>query len=381
MNKKSDIIFLDNNSTTSLSDDAASIVFDIITNDIFGNPSSIHSSGAKIKAIVESSRVSVAKSLGCSPSEIVFTSGGTESNNMAIRGVCEGKLGEFSDIVISAAEHSSIVNTVSCVTGNSYRIIPMYSHGSLDLEQASNLITEDTSLVSVMLASGTTGAIFQVQDIVDLAHKKGVPVHCDAVQAYGKIPIDVKELGADLVSISGHKAHALPGVGALYIREGIQLRPLITGGKQESGFRSGTENYVGISTLGIVAEEIVLSNMDKVRGLRDTFEAGIKQRISGITIQAEKVGRIPNTSSVTFQGIDALSMVTSLEESGVLASAGPACSSGFLEPAKVLLSMGLSEKQATSTVRFSFSKMSSMADSALAIEACARVSAVLRGAF
>lgn len=381
MGKKSNIVYLDNNATTSLSENAAAIVMDLIIHDVHGNPSSTHSSGMKTKAVIESSRASVAKSLGCSPSEIVLTSGGTESNNMAIRGVCSGKLGEFSDIVISAAEHSSVVNSVSCITGGSYRVIPMYPHGSLDLEWASKLITEDTSLVSVMLASNITGAILQVRDVVEMAHKKGVPVHCDAVQAYGKIPIDVKELGADLVSISGHKAHAMPGVGALYVREGIRIEPMITGGGQEGGLRSGTENYIGIATLGIVAEEIVSSNMEKVRGLRDSFEAGLKQRIPGVTIQAEGVTRVSNTSAVTFKGVDALSMVIVLEEAGILASAGPACSSGFVTPSPVLLSMGLTEKQATSTVRFSFSKLSDMADAALAIEACVRAASTLRKAF
>lgn len=378
MNKKSQIIYLDNNATTSLSENASAVIMDLVIHDIYGNSSSIHSKGVKTRALIESSRSSVAKSLGCFPNEIVFTSGGTESNNLAIRGVCSGKLGEFSDVVISAGEHSSVVNTVSCVTGGDYRIIPMYSNGSLDLEWASKLITEDTSLVSVMLANNITGSIFKVLDIVDMAHKKGVPVHCDAVQAYGKMPIDVKELGVDLLSISGHKAHAMSGVGALYIREGFKLEPLITGGGQEQGFRSGTENYIGITTLGVAAEEIMEGNLDKVKGLRDAFETGIKQRIKGVTIVAEGTDRVPNTSAVCFEGIDALSMVLALEETGILASAGPACSSGYLLPDKMLLSMGLTEKQATSTVRFSFSKLSGMIDVALAIEAAFRCTGALR---
>jgi cysteine desulfurase len=377
MSKKS-YIYLDNNSTTELTDDVSAVILDLTINNIFGNPSSPHLAGSKTKALVESSRVSVANSLGCSPSEIIFTSGGTESNNMAIRGICNSKLSGNNDVVISAGEHPSVMNTVSCVTDGNYRLVPLYSDGSLDLEWADRLITEDTTLVSIMLANNITGAIFPVAEIVDIAHKRGVPVHCDAVQAYGKIPIDVKELGVDLLSISGHKAHAMSGVGALYVREGIRLSPIMAGGTQETGFRPGTENYIGIATLGVAAEEVTKDSSDKVKGLRNAFETGIRQRIPNVSIQASSIPRVPNTSSITFHGIDSTSMLLALEGAGVIASAGASCSAGLSDPPKTLTSMGMNSRQASSTVRFSFSKMSSMIDVVLAIEYCTKCAEALR---
>ena len=378
-NKSSPIVYLDNNSTTELSQDVSGILMDIIVSNIYGNPNSPHDYGTKMRTVVEAARYGVSEALSCSPNEVIFTGGGTESNNLAIRGVYNNFLDVPEELVISAGEHSSVYNTALAVASeDNIRIIPLTAEGGLDMEWADRLITEDTSLVSVMLANNETGALFPVKEIVELAHSRGVLVHCDAVQAFGKVNIDVKDLGVDLLSISGHKAHALPGVGALYIRRGVMVHPLLSGGGQEGGLRPGTENYVGIATLGAVSNEITENPHGFSSGLRDAFEKGITRRIDNIVINANSVARTPNTSSVTFKGIHALSMVTALAEQGIYVSAGAACSTGSTKPSRTLTSMGVCEEDALSTVRFSFSKMSSMEDTALAIEACVRCVTALR---
>ena len=344
---------------------------EMVLHNIYGNPSSAHEMGAKIKTVLDAARYGVAQSLGCSSEEVLFTSGGTESNNIALRGVYNPHIDGALGLVISAAEHSSVTYTAEALAGDDQvRLIPLTASGDLDLEWLERLITDDTALVSVMLANNETGVVFPVKAVVEVAHKHGALVHCDAVQAYGKIPIDVRELGVDLLSISGHKVHALPGVGALYVRKGVLMHPLTTGGGQEFGLRAGTENYVGIASLGTVANEITRRKGNMEPGLRDAFETGIRKRIPDIEINGSGVTRIPNTSSVTFKGIHSMSMLTALSEQGVYASAGSACSTGSAKPSRTLAAMGLSDEAALSTVRFSFSHMSTMADVAVAIESC-----------
>ena len=372
-------VYLDSNASAELSDEVTGIIMDVILHSIFGNPSSTHEKGSKIRTLIDAARYGVAQSLRCSSDEIIFTSGGTEANNLAIRGVYPYDPAQLDQVVITSAEHASVSQTVLAVAGpERVRTIPLKLDGSLDMEWAERLIDDDTRLVSILLANNETGVIFPVKKIAVWAHKHGALVHCDAVQAYGKIPINVKDLGVDLLSISGHKAHALPGIGALYIRKGVLVHPLITGGGQEKGLRSGTENYVGIASLGTVANDITRRKGNMEPGLRDAFELGIRKRIPDIAINGETQPRIPNTSSITFKGIHAISMLTALKEQGIQASAGPACSSDSAEPSKTLLAMGVSREEALSTVRFSFSNMSKMMDAAQAIEACVRCAATLR---
>lgn len=379
MADKASLVYLDNNATTEISQDVAGVVMDMVLHNIYGNPSSAHDLGTKIRTIIDAARYGVAQSLGCSSEEVIFTSGGTEANNLALRGVFDAPAGFPNEVVVSAAEHSSVLRTLEdLATEDGHRVIPLTSTGGLDLEWAERLITEDTSLVSVMLANNETGVIYPVKEIVKMAHKRGALVHCDAVQAYGKVGVDVRELGVDLLTISGHKVHALPGIGAVYVRRGIQIRPSITGGSQESALRAGTENYVGIASLGTVANEITRRDCDMEPGLRDAFETGILKRIPDIVINGRGEPRVPNTSSVTFKGIHAMSMLTALSEQGVLASAGPACSSGSAKPSHVLLASGCSVDDSLSTVRFSFSRMSKLMDAARAIEACVRCAETLR---
>jgi cysteine desulfurase len=372
------LVYLDNNATTELSQDASSILMDLILHDIYGNPSSQHDLGSKVRAVMAAARFGVAQSLGCSSGEIVFTSGGTEANNLALRGVYNPQVEGERKVVISAAEHPSVLYTAEAVAGDENVVqIPLLSCGALDVVAARDLIRADTALVSVMLANNETGVIFPIKEIADLAHTVGALVHCDAVQAYGRIPIDVHELGVDLLSISGHKAHALAGVGALYIKKDLLVHPVQTGGGQEYALRAGTENYIGIASLGAAANEVHL-HKGMSSGLRDAFEAGLKRRVPDIVINGEDAPRIPNTSSITFKGVHSLAMLTALEEEGVLASAGAACSSRLSKPSHVLLAMGVSEEDAVSTVRFSFSRFSKIMDAATAIDACVKCTNILR---
>jgi cysteine desulfurase len=379
MADKPSTVYLDNNATTELSHDVAQVVTDMVLHNIYGNPSSQHEAGIKIRTIIDAARYGVAQSLGCSSEEIVFTSGGTESNNLALRGAFQWDSVQPSELVISAGEHPSVYNTAEALAGaGTVRVIPLLPDGSLDMDWAARLITDDVALVSVMLANNITGNVYPIKELVQLAHNHGALVHCDAVQAYGKIPINVHDLGVDLLSISGHKAHALPGVGALYVRKGIMLHPTQTGGSQESSIRAGTENYIGIASLATVANDITRRGGNMESGYRDVFEMGLLKRIPNVIVNGKGSTRVPNTSSVTFTGIHATAMLTALAEQGIYASAGSACSSGAAKPSRTLLSMDLSERDASSTVRFSFSNLSKLMDIALAIEACVKCVNTLR---
>jgi len=371
---KTKFCYLDNNATTELSPGVTGALMEVVLSNIYGNPSSQHIKGVGLRKVVEASRRSVSSSLGCLPSEVVFTSGGTEANNLVIRSVCNSP---GAVIAVSSGEHASVYDTAKAMLGAEVRVIPLLVDGSLDMEQATAQLDSDVSFVSVMLVNNETGVVNPIRKLVDVAHDKGILVHCDAVQAYGKMSINVKELGVDFLTISGHKAHALPGVGALFARKGIHLFPSITGGDQESGIRGGTENYYGILSLGTVAVEIEEEGFLH-GGLCEAFEAGILRRISDISINGSDTVRAPGTSSVTFKGIHSAAMLEALEGHGIFASSGPACSSGSAQPSRVLTAMGLSEEDALSTVRFSFSRVTPIGGVAQAIEACVLCAEALR---
>lgn len=348
-----DRVYLDHNATAPLAAAIAERVPGWL--EIWGNPSSIHNAGRAPKAILRDSRSAFAKIIGAqSPLEIVFTSGGSEANNLALKGVLE-KSGGRKRFLVSAVEHPSIRRTIEYLEsrGAEVKFIPVLRSGSVDLEAYERLLDDRTALVSVMLANNETGNIFPVKKLAELARAKGALFHADCVQALGKIPVDVRELGIDLASFSGHKFYALKGVGALYVRRGVNLEPLIHGGGQERHRRGGTENALAIASLGAMCEYAgeIAGRASSLETLRGHLEDRILNEIAGVTVTGGGAPRLPNTSSLVIPGVDGETLLMNLDMAGYSVSTGAACSSGSPEPSPVLLAMGLSREQAQSSLR------------------------------
>lgn len=349
-------IYLDHNATTPLDPEVARTVAEC-TERCFGNPSSIHAPGNEARFIVESARRQVAQLLNCTARRIVFTGGGSEADNLAIKGVAFARRGLGDHIITTAIEHPAVLATCEWLEQQGFRVtrLPVSREGLVapgDLEAA---LTAGTILVSVMAANNETGALQPIAELAHLTHKQGALFHTDAVQAVGKIPIDVRQWDVDLLTLSGHKIHGPKGVGALYVRQGVTLDPLVHGGKQEHSLRAGTENVPGIAGLGKAAEIAIqrLPEMDRIRHLRDRLEAGIK----GIVPDARRNGpnekRLPNTLNVTLPGMRGESVVLALDHLGVALSSGSACRAGAPEPSHALLAMGLTAEEAHCALRFS----------------------------
>ena len=357
-----DVIYLDNNASTRLDPRVLEAMMPYLT-ELYGNPSSLHHFGARVLAEIEQARSYVAKLIGARDSEIVFTSGGTEADNAALRGVLAARPNR-RHLIISAVEHHAILTPAEHLQREGIEVtrIGVDADGRLDLDQLADAIRDDTALVSVMLANNETGAVLPVGQVVQIAHARGVPVHTDAVNAAGKIPIDVAQLGVDLLSLSAHKLHGPKGTGALYIRRGTAWRPLIVGGPQEMQRRGGTLNAPGIIGFGAacrIALEEGLAAMDThVRALRDRLEAGLAERIPSAHILCQRTERVPNTCCVCFAGVEAEAVLLLLSEDGICASSGAACSSGSLEPSHVLAAMGIDPAVAHGQIRFSLSRYS-----------------------
>ncbi len=328
----------------------------------WGNPSSIHRSGRKPKLLIREARGALAGMLGCDPLEIVFTSGGSESNNLAVKGVFErfqrpsAPPREFRDrYLFSAVEHPSLSRVAEHLAdrGADVRFIPVRRDGSLDREAYRALLTERTALVSVMFANNETGNLFPIRELAAEARAKGALFHTDAVQALGKTPVDLGDLGVDLASFSGHKFYALKGAGALYVRRGVQLESLIHGGGQERHRRGGTENTLAICAFGAMAGRAgeVAERAEAVRALRDGFEARVLTEIDGARVTGGGSPRLANTSSLVLPGVDGETLLMNLDLRGFAVSTGAACSSGSPEPSSVLLAMGLSRSEAQSSLR------------------------------
>lgn len=346
------MIYFDNNATTPLAKEVKDEMIECF--DVFGNPSSIHSEGQKAKFVLEKARSRVAALIGASPGEIIFTAGGTEADNLAVFGCWSGSR-DFT-LLTSAIEHGAILRPSEYIesAGASVKRIPAMAGGRADPSDfASELPDKGNCLVSLMLANNETGVIQPVSEVAQAARDRGFLSHTDAVQAAGKIPLDVKKLGVDMLSISSHKLHGPKGVGALYIRHGVKIVPQSRGGQQEYSIRAGTENLVSIAGFGMACE--LAQNSPCCENLRDLFEKEMS-RIPGASVNGKDSPRVPNTSNVSFEGINNAELVINLDLCGIAASTGAACSAAQKKSSHVIMAMGLSREAASSAVRFSFSR-------------------------
>jgi cysteine desulfurase len=351
-------IYLDNNATTKIAPEVLGEMLPVLMDD-YGNPSSLHHLGEKAGKKLIVAREKIADLIGSSPEEIVFTSGGTESDNMAIWGTLKSNPGK-KHIITTRVEHPAIKNLLEYFGQRGYRttFVPVDQKGNLDLDYLYDHLTNDTAIVSTMWANNETGVTFPVREIASQLNKKGIMFHTDAVQAVGKVPVNVRETPIDMLSLSGHKLHAPKGVGVLYIKKGTKFSPFIIGGHQEKGRRGGTENTAAIVGLGKACEiaKIHLKEMDTtVRKLRDKLENGLLKQIPNTLLNGDKNDRLPNTLSISFEYIEGESILLLLNEYGVCASSGSACTSGSLEPSHVLRAMGVPFTAAHGSIRFSLS--------------------------
>lgn len=352
------IIYLDNNATTALAPECVEPVLACLR-DVYGNPSSKHAAGARAREQVEQARAAVARLLNAAPAEIVFTAGGTEANHLAIRGALAANPGK-PHVVVSAVEHPSNLRLLAHLEADGVRVtqLPVDREGGLDPAALERAITPDTALVSLMWANNETGVLLPVADAARVAKSKGVLFHTDAVQATGKIPIDLALVPVDLLSLSGHKFHAPKGVGALFVRKGLKLQPMLFG-HQERGRRGGTENVPAIVGMGLACE-LAASELEAkaaaTAALRDRLESGLLARIPSTRINGGTAPRVANTSSVRFGELAAEAILDKLDRAGICASSGAACTAGGSEPSHVLVAMGLSETEALATIRFSLSR-------------------------
>ena len=359
-------IYLDNNATTQLDPKVLEAMLPFY-GEVFGNPSSVHEYGQEAKEALDLAREQVAVLLKSEPNEIVFTAGGTESDNLAIRGVMEAAPGNTRHLVTSQIEHHAVIHTCQNLEKHGVEVtyLPVNREGLVDPEQVAQAVRADTRLISIMVANNETGALQPIDEIAKIARKKNVVFHSDAVQAAGKIPLDPAGIGVDLLSISGHKFHGPKGVGALFVRKGTRLRPLFYGGGHERNRRAGTENVPQIVGLGHAAE-MTRKSMEKegkqVRQLRNWFEQEVMRRIPEVRVNGHAELRLWNTSNLRFSGAEAEGLIINLDLVGVACSTGSACSSGAIEPSHVLTAMGLSPAEAFECLRFSLSKNTSQED-------------------
>jgi cysteine desulfurase len=332
----------------------------------FGNASSIHQQGQHARAAVDRARESVAKLLGCRAAEVVFTSGGTESDNLALFGV----LGPGDHLITTRIEHHAVLHAAEALAerGVEVTFLACSADGVVEVASLEAALKPNTKLVSVMLANNETGVIQPVRELADRAHAAGALFHTDAVQAAGKLPLDVKALGCDLLSVSGHKMYAPQGTGVLFVRRNVRLQPMFFGGLHERGRRPGTENVAGIVGLGKAAELVRPADVDRLAGLRDRLEQGILGTVEEAGVNGGGVARMANTSNLYFDHVEAEALVIALDLKGLAVSGGSACQSGATEPSHVLTAMGLSEARARASVRFSLSRLTTEEEVERAVE-------------
>ena len=349
-------IYVDNNATTRVAPEVLEVILPYLS-EFYGNPSSMHSFGGKVAHKIEEARAKVASLINASPDEIMFTSCGTESDSTAIHAAISS-VPDKKHIITSRVEHPAVKNLFEHLSKKGYRVtfVPVDRKGMLDLDYLYNNLTDDTAIVSIMWANNETGMIFPIEEISQVIKKKGIVFHTDAVQAVGKVPIDVSKSEIDMLSISGHKIHTPKGIGALYVRKGTRFSPFLIGGHQEGGRRGGTENVVYIIGLG-KASELASNHMGEmtthVGKLRDNLENELLKRIPNAMINGDTENRLPNTTSISFEYVEGESILLMMNELGICASSGSACTSGSLEPSHVLRAMGVPFTAAHGSIRFS----------------------------
>jgi len=358
-------VYLDNNATTMVAPevcDAMAPFFD----ELWANPSSMHTFGGQVRRHVDDARERVAALIGADPAEIVFTSCGTESNNMAVRGKVEAAAGR-AHIVTTRVEHPAVLTPCRYLESRGYGLteLGVDAQGRLDLDRLKDSIRRDTAIVSIMWANNETGVMFPIDEIAEIVNRAGSVLHTDAVQVVGKVPVDMRATPVDMMSLSGHKLHAPKGVGALYIRKGTQVNPLLLGGHQESGKRAGTENVpyiVGFGRACELAGECMADEMTRVAGMRDRLEQGILDSCPDVRVNGDREHRLPNTTNISFEYVEGEAILLSLDELGIAASSGSACTSGSLEPSHVMRAMGVPFTAAHGSVRFGLSRYTTDAE-------------------
>jgi cysteine desulfurase len=352
-------IYLDNNATTAIAPEVLDEMLPYLR-DLYGNPSSMHTFGGQLYRRIEEARGKVAQLIGAEPEEIIFTSCGTESDNTAILSAAESLPGK-KHIITTRVEHPAVMNFCKHLARKGFRItfLPVDHKGHISTDEFLKALDEDTALVTIMYANNEVGNIFQIAEIAEILKERNILFHTDAVQAVGKIPIDTKNLPVDMLSLSGHKLHAPKGIGALYIRRGTRFSPFMIGGHQESGRRAGTENVASIIGLGkaceLAGENLTEENIHMKR-LRDKLETALLQSCPDTTVNGDVLKRLPNTTNISFEYIEGEAILLRLNEYGICASSGSACSSGSLEPSHVLRAMGIPFTAIHGSIRFSLSR-------------------------
>jgi cysteine desulfurase len=353
-------IYLDHNATTPVHPEVADEVCRCLRED-FGNPQTLYSYGKEARRLVDHARETVASLIGAKKEEIIFTSGGTESDNTAIRGVAYGNINKGRHVITSTIEHHAVLESCKALEKEGFEVtyLPVDEYGVVRLDELKRAIRPDTTLISIMHANNEVGTIQPIAEIGRIAREKGVPFHTDAVQTFGKVKINVDEMNIDLLSLSAHKLHGPKGAGALYIRKGVRVRNILFGGHQERKLRPGTHNVTGIVGLG-KAVEVAARDMEaegkKMKVLRDRLWDGIKGRVPHIRMNGHPVERLNNTLNVSFEFVEGESLILGLDDQGICVASGSACTSDSLEPSHVLTGMGLSPEVAHGSLRFSLGR-------------------------
>ncbi|MEX2588305.1 MAG: cysteine desulfurase family protein [Actinomycetota bacterium] len=368
------MIYVDYAATTPMMDEALEAMLPYLQ-EHFGNPSSVYAAGREAKKGLEEAREKVAEAVGAQPAEIVFTAGGTEADNLAIKGAVAKADPKRNHIITTSVEHHAVLHAAESLESRDYRVtfLPVGADGVVDLDALKKALSAQTCLVSVMLANNEVGVVQPLSDVVEIVKQNSrALVHTDAVQALGKIPVNVASLGVDLAAFSAHKLGGPKGVGALYMRRNTPVEPIVHGGGQERGLRSGTPNVAGIVGFGVAAEIAAAeqaSEAERLASLRDRLQGGVLEAIDDVDVNAGGAERVPGTTSLCIRGVEGESVLLLLDSKGVAASSGSACASGSLDPSHVLLAMGVPPERAHGSLRFSLGRNSTEQDVPAAVEA------------